>query len=191
MEESSARTRNAAATRQAILSSAVAAFTRHGYDGVGVRDIAAAAGVTAMLVNRYFGSKEGLFTEVVEVAFAPPTMVPAASEQLARTTAEALVMRTDPAADHLGPFELMLRSAANPRAAEIIRSGIERHVGARFAGALDGPDVHERAELGLALLAGVWLMRTVIGTPALQQAKQHLLTEQLTAMLSVLVDSHG
>lgn len=191
MEKSSARTRNAAATRQAILASAVAAFTRHGYDGVGVREIAAEAGVTAMLVNRYFGSKEGLFSEVVEVSFAPPTMVPAASGDLARATAEALVARTEPAAGHLGPFELMLRSAANPRAAEVIRAGIERHVGARLASALEGPEAHERAELGLALLAGVWLMRTVIGTPALRQAERQWLVEQLTAMLSVPVDSGG
>jgi AcrR family transcriptional regulator len=49
------RARNAAATRQAILQSALVAFTQHGYDGVGVREIARAAGVTAMLVNRYFG----------------------------------------------------------------------------------------------------------------------------------------
>jgi len=40
------------------------------YGGVGVREIAQGAGVTAMLVNRYFGSKEQLFAEVVQVACA-------------------------------------------------------------------------------------------------------------------------
>ena len=59
------RPRNAAATRAAILNSARQAFARAGYDGVGVREIAEGAGVTAMLVNRYFGSKERLFAEVV------------------------------------------------------------------------------------------------------------------------------
>jgi AcrR family transcriptional regulator len=49
------------------LNSARLAFTRSGYDGVAVREIAPGAGVTAMLVNRYFGSKEQLFEEVVEV----------------------------------------------------------------------------------------------------------------------------
>jgi AcrR family transcriptional regulator len=186
------RSRNAAATRQAILDSAVTAFTRHGYDGVGVREIAAEAGVTAMLVNRYFGSKEGLFAEVVDTVFAPPTMVPGdpgRPAELARETAEALVARTAPGAEHLGPFELMLRSAANPRAADLIRDGIERHVGARFAANLDGPDVHERTELGLALLAGVWLMRTVIATPALQEAQPAPLTDRLSRMLAVVVES--
>ncbi|MGZ5395564.1 MAG: TetR/AcrR family transcriptional regulator, partial [Mycobacterium sp.] len=43
------------ATRDAILTSAIAAFARAGYDGVGLREIAGDAGVTAMMVNRYFG----------------------------------------------------------------------------------------------------------------------------------------
>ena len=59
------RRRNAAATREAILQSARVAFARSGYDGAGVREIAESAGVTAMMVNRYFGSKEKLFAEVV------------------------------------------------------------------------------------------------------------------------------
>ncbi|BCY11275.1 TetR/AcrR family transcriptional regulator [Actinoplanes sp. L3-i22] len=186
------RPRNAAVTRQAILTSAITAFTRHGYDGVGVRDIAAAAGVTAMLVNRYFGSKEGLFAEVVDVSFAPPTVVPgdapgAAPEDLAAGTARALVARTEAGAEHLGPFELMIKSAANPRAAEIIRAGIEKHVGARFAAALSGSGAAERAELGLALVAGTWLMRRLIGTPALRDADAGELTARLTRMLAVVV----
>ena len=49
------RRRNAAATRQAILESAREAFTRYGYDGVGLREIAQNAGVTAMLVNLGIG----------------------------------------------------------------------------------------------------------------------------------------
>jgi AcrR family transcriptional regulator len=50
------RLRNAATTRDAILLSALRAFADRGYDGVGLREIAQGAGVTAMLVNHYFGS---------------------------------------------------------------------------------------------------------------------------------------
>src|SRR5215510_8536318 len=69
------RKRNAAATREAILKSARTAFARAGYDGVGVREIAAGAGVTAMLVNRYFGSKEQLFAEVLAETMATPRIL--------------------------------------------------------------------------------------------------------------------
>ncbi len=95
--------------------------------------------------------------------------------------------RTAPDAEHLGPFELMIKSAANPRAAEIIRAGIEKHVGARFTAALRGEGAGERAELGLALLAGTWLMRRLIGTPALRDADPEALADRLTGMLKVIV----
>ncbi|MFC9252097.1 TetR/AcrR family transcriptional regulator [Amycolatopsis thailandensis] len=189
MSRTTPRTRNAAATRQAILEAAITAFTRHGYDGVGLREIAAAAGVTAILINRYFGSKEALFTEVVDVSFAQPTMVPKEpADDLAALTARALVERTAPEADHLGPFELLLKSAANPRAAEIMREGIRKHVGARFTDALSGAHAEERAELGLALLAGTWLMRRIIGTPALREADPEQLTAQVAHVLAAIVE---
>jgi AcrR family transcriptional regulator len=182
------RARNAADTKAAILQAAITAFTQHGYDGVGVREIAQAAGVTAMLVNRYFGSKEGLFAQTVDAAFAPRTVVGEDPRTLSRATAETLVARTAPDAEHLDPFLLMLRSVPNPRAAEIVRAGIERHVGAHLAARLNGADTGERAELALALIAGTWLMRTVIGTDALREATPTLLTDQLQAMLDVVID---
>ncbi len=108
--------RNANTTRQAILDSALIAFTRSGYDGVGVREIAQGAGVTAMLVNRYFGSKEQLFAEAAETAFAGKgilteelTMLNPDRATLARDVAAALVARTSPAGETLSGFLLMLR----------------------------------------------------------------------------------
>src|ERR1700710_1843272 len=69
------RRRDAAPPRAAILEPARQAFARAGYDGAGVREIAAGAGVTAMLVNRYFGSKEKLFAEVVADTMAEPVVL--------------------------------------------------------------------------------------------------------------------
>ena len=39
------------------------------FDHVGVRDIASRASVNASLVNRYFGSKTALFSEIASNAF--------------------------------------------------------------------------------------------------------------------------
>jgi AcrR family transcriptional regulator len=181
------RRRNAAATRQAILDAAVAAFTRCGYAGVGVREIAQAAGVTAMLVNRYFGSKEQLFAEAVDTAFAPRTVVGEEPVSLAHDTAATLVARTAPGAEQIGPFLLMLRSVADPRAAEIIRAASERHVGRHLAERLEGPDAAARAELVLSVIAGVWLMRTVMGTTAITAAEETELARRLERVFSVLM----
>jgi AcrR family transcriptional regulator len=182
------RRRNAASTRQAILDAAVAAFCRWGYDGVGVRDIAAQAGVTAMLVNRYFGSKEGLFEEAVEVVLAPPYIVPDTPENLVRLTVQALVARSAPAADAQNPFQLTMLSAHNPRAAEIIRAAMLRHVVARLALLLPGDLAQERGEILLSVVMGIWMMRKVIATPGLVAIPGELLERQLEAMLTVIAE---
>jgi AcrR family transcriptional regulator len=181
------RPRNAAATREAILDSALEAFTRAGYDAVGVREIAESAGVTAMLVNRYFGSKEGLFAEVVEAAMAERTVLTDDPATLAADIAAALVRRTAPDAGRLDPFLLMLRSAPNPRAAEILRAGIERHVEQHLIDVLPAKEHTEGPALALAVIAGFWVMRTLIGSTELARADEAVLEAKLRKVFAVLL----
>ena len=189
MTASKHRPRNAAATRAAILNSAIRNFARAGYDGVGVREIAGDAGVTAMMVNRYFGSKEQLFAEAVEVSFTPPTVIAAESHSPARDAAIALVARTNPGADPLEPFLIMLRSVSNPRAVEIVRDGIERHVGQRLARQLPESGRYIRNEVMLSVIAGVLLMRRVIVTRALNEADPDQLEHVLEAVFAAIVET--
>jgi AcrR family transcriptional regulator len=49
-----------------ILDTAIDAFANHGYSGVGIRDIAAAANVTPGSIFRLFESKESLFEEALK-----------------------------------------------------------------------------------------------------------------------------
>jgi AcrR family transcriptional regulator len=182
------RPRNAAATREAILRSAIGAFARAGYDGVGVREIARAAGVTAMMVNRYFGSKEQLFAEAVDTAFTAPVVIAEDSESPAHDAAARLVGRTNPDADPLEPFLIMLRSVSNPRAVEIVREGIERHVGRRLARQLPEPGRDIRNEVMLSLIAGVLLMRRVIGTRALNAADRSQVVTVLEAAFESIIE---
>lgn len=182
------RKRDSAATRAAILESAEIAFTRHGYDGVGAREIAADAGVTAMLVNRYFGSKEGLFEEVVDKAFAPRTVIPEDRQTLAQSIAARLVDLTAPGAETIDPFLLMLRSAGNARAAEIMAVAISRHAGRALTEQLSGAAADTRVMLANALIAGTWLLRTVLAVPGLADADPAELTSRLGGALEVLLD---
>jgi AcrR family transcriptional regulator len=186
MPANPSRPRNAAATREAILASAITNFARAGYDGVGVREIAGDAGVTAMLVNRYFGSKEQLFAEAVEVSFAPPVFINEDSQSVTHDAAINLVSRSVSDSADLAPFLIMLRSASNPRAAEIVRAAIERHVGRRLAAQLPPPGNRLRADVVLSVIAGVLLMRRVVGTRALNQKNN---TDQLAALLEAVFDA--
>ncbi|ACU74631.1 transcriptional regulator, TetR family [Catenulispora acidiphila DSM 44928] len=181
-----AHQRDAVATREAILAAAVVEFTAHGYAGAGVRQIAERAGVTAMMINRYFGSKQGLFAEAVDRSFGPATVVGSERRGLMRDMARALAERTAPGAEGLDPFLLMLRCASDPEAVEIVRRGVEAHAGARLAGLIGGDEADVRAQLGLALVAGTWLMRVVVGTGALAAADDARLAELLGAMLAPL-----
>jgi AcrR family transcriptional regulator len=183
------RPRDAAATREAILGSAIRNFARAGYDGVGVREIAGDAGVTAMLVNRYFGSKERLFAEAVEASFAPPVFIAEHSDVIARDAATSLVERSAPDADELAPFLIMLRSASNPRSAEIVRDAIERHVGRRLARQLPEPGRQLRSDVLLSVISGVLLMRRVVGTRALNGRNADRLVDLLEAVFDAIVDT--
>ena len=59
------RTRDAAASRQAILAAAQHAFAEHGFQGARVEDIAAAAGVAKGTVFLHFKDKAGLLLALV------------------------------------------------------------------------------------------------------------------------------
>jgi AcrR family transcriptional regulator len=183
------RARNAAATREAILQSALAAFSRHGYDGIGVREIAQAAGVTAVLVNRYFGSKEELFAAVVETAFAGrASLFEGDSSLLAQRLTADVVTKCEKDAERINVFFLLLRSAPNPRAAEILRDSIARHFERPLKALLRGPRAGERAAMILAVVAGLSLFRRVIGSKALADANAASLSGDFQSMFQRLID---
>lgn len=57
------------ASRRAILEAARQCFSKKGYAGTSMHDIAAAAAVTQSLIHHHFGAKEALWTEVRAFAF--------------------------------------------------------------------------------------------------------------------------
>src|SRR5262245_32396982 len=56
-------------SRPALLAAARAAFSERGLEGGRVDDIAQRAGVNKQLVYHYFGSKDGLYTAVLEQVY--------------------------------------------------------------------------------------------------------------------------
>ena len=58
-------TSDQAAGRQCILDQAQRLFFAHGYHGVSIRDIVQACGLSNAALYYHFGSKQGLFTEVI------------------------------------------------------------------------------------------------------------------------------
>ncbi|HGM6067979.1 TPA: TetR/AcrR family transcriptional regulator [Stenotrophomonas maltophilia] len=184
------RQRDAEATREAILASARRAFALSGYDGAGVRDIAAGAGVTAMMVNRYFGSKEQLFAEVVEGTMTQGSLIAGGimdQPEPGKALARALVKMTRADATPKDGFLITFHSASSPLAAEIGRDKIAAHHLETVAASLQGTQRAERAALILAMISGFQVMRQMIALPALADADEDELAELLGAVFERLI----
>lgn len=186
------RARDAEATRDAILTSARKAFARAGYDGAGLRDIAAGAGVTAMMVNRYFGSKAQLFAEVVEQTQTQGSLIAGGimdRPNPGRALAEALVKMTRADATPLDGFLITLHSASSPVAAEVGRDKITTHHLKTVTTALSGRQSAERAALILAMISGFQVMRQMIALPALSNAREGVLVDLLEQVFDRLIEA--
>jgi AcrR family transcriptional regulator len=174
------RRRDAAATRSAIFEAATRRFAYQGYEHAGVREIAADAGVNAAMVNRYFGSKEGLFTEVVERALDIRYLVDGDRATLAERLARRMVYGREDTADESSiPLLLMLHSATEPRAAELIRTSLDRNVLRPLAECLEGPDAEVRAAMVVAQCTGFAILNQMLRPRAIVEAQK----EELMCLL--------
>ena len=154
-----------------------------------MREIAAEAGVTAMLANRYFGSKEQLFARVLEDVTAHSfilTPEALASDDLPRSMATSLVAITTPGDNPLDGFAMMMHSLGNKHAVRIARRNVERGRQKELAALLKGPYAEERASVILALVAGFQAMRQTLGLSALVKADPNVMTHILAGVLKQL-----
>ncbi|WP_422928369.1 TetR family transcriptional regulator [Singulisphaera sp. PoT] len=176
-------------TRAAILEAATRRFACQGYEHSGLREIAADAGVTAALVNRYFGSKEGLFAEVIEQAFNIRYLIEGDRATLAERLARVMVYgREDTIERDRIPLLLMLRSATEPQAAEMIRTSLDRNNLRQLAECLEGPDAEIRATMIIAQLTGFAIMYQMLRTRALAEAEQERLVVILARSLEIYIN---
>lgn len=185
------RRRNAAATREAILASACEAFAQHGYDGAGVREIAAGAGVTAMLVNRYFGSKEQLFREAVESTMTRNSAIAGGvmeTEHPALELVRVMLRVTRAESPPLNGFMISLMSASSQWAAGVGKEMIEAHHLRRVVAALSGQQRPERAAMLLSIIAGMQMMRQMIKLDALATADEAELEKFMVPVFELLID---
>ena len=147
--------------------------------------------MTAMMINRYFGSKEQLFAEVVAQAMQTPNILtqeiitsPTPGADIAR----ALIKQTKTGAIPLDGFLIMLHSASSQQAASIGREQLEKHHQKAMTSALKGAFAPQRAAIVLSLIAGFQVMRQMIGLSALARAKPEMLVNILSPVFEQLID---
>ena len=154
-------------TRQAILDAARREFAARGFSASTVRAIAAAAGVDPALVHHYFGTKDNLFLQTVQVPVNPRAVV----DTLTEGPIETLGLRM--AATVLGVWEspvgvslaAALRSAMDdPELARPVREFLLTQVIGRVLRQADcAPEEREiRSALLASQMMGVLMGRYVL-----------------------------
>jgi AcrR family transcriptional regulator len=168
------RRRGDSGTREAILAAARLLFAERGYDGASMRAIAAEAGVDVALVAHFFGSKAGLLAEAIEWPFDPddeiPRVLAGGPERAGEGLVRLLVETWDREGSRHAIITLLTSAATEPRAAELMRTFIQRRLFAPLLAQL-GVDRRElRGELASSQLLGLGLARYVLAFEPLASA---------------------
>lgn len=180
------RRRGAEATRAAILEAAKAHFARLGYDRAGLRDIAAAAGADVSLVARYFGSKEGLFTEALKASFQDDFLEGWDRRTFAREFATMMADNVRPDETRTESFQFLLRAATSPTTAPLLNVAVQERFLAPIRDWLGGNDTDAHARVLAAVLIGLLVERLIRNEPLVGRERE-IFIDQVTAMFEAMV----
>ncbi|MBC9176808.1 TetR/AcrR family transcriptional regulator [Pseudoroseomonas ludipueritiae] len=177
-------------TLDRILSAAIVQFSRRAYEEVGLRGIAAAAGVDVAHVHWSFGSKERLFTEAVRRATTVDRVVSTAGCDLPRSLARQILLPAGgrPPAE-IGQLEIVIRSLSCVTAGPLLRDFIPEALIEPLSEQIGDPDAR-RASLVAALLAGVSILRNVLKAQPLCGADEGALEALIADTIDHIVRAH-
>lgn len=179
-------------TRGQILEAAREAFADAGFNGATIRAIARRAHVDPALVLHYFGSKEALFNEAIDLPvditqLAAEVLGPGlagAGERLARIFLG--IWETGPAHRQL---RAVLRAAvSHEEAARRMRTVIEGDILA-MAAASAGPGSRIRFELAASHLVGLAFARYIIGVEPLASVDRERLAAAVGPVIQHYLDA--
>lgn len=179
--------RNAGNTRARILAAARIRFSSNNYESVGTRDIAADAGVDAALVNRYFGSKEKLFLEVIEGGFRVDEHLSDNLDELgAHLVRQVMEDADEQASEEFDALRLLLRATGNPVTAAMVSERFHAEFVSPLAKLLRGRDTELRAALVASYIIGLATMRHALSSPMLASVTQR----KVVALVGADIQAH-
>jgi AcrR family transcriptional regulator len=153
------RRRDAGATKTRLLNAARELFLGRGYNAVGLREVAAKAGVDVTLVRRYFGSKQRLFTEATDVSENVEEIRNATDNALGRRMiARVLDARRDVDA----PLFALLRSSGDPSVVARLNAQLDEGLTRNLAKRITVENWRIRADMVTALLLGIGVQRVLL-----------------------------
>jgi AcrR family transcriptional regulator len=117
------RSRDAARSRGVLLDVAEERFSAHGFDGVSLQEIGAAAGLSRGTPSYFFGSKEGLYGAVLDRVFA------GRDEATRAAFAPLVAWAAEPGADDAGLRRALSRAVGDYLAFLVARPAFVRLIG--------------------------------------------------------------
>lgn len=152
-------------TRESIVTAARDLFLQSGYRRTTLRAVAGAAGVDPALIAYHFGSKRGLFADVMQFQCANALAVDDVLGGDPATLPDRLI---DAVTDLWENADFVRLSARGEEAAEVIREYLEHELLARLVEFLGGRDATARATAAVTILGGLIYTRYLnpLPTPA-------------------------
>ena len=171
-------------TRRRILAAAGELFSARGYEGVTIRDIAAAADADPALVIRYFTSKNDLFVLVrqPDLQLTPAPGQPLTAQNVTRALVELSLAQ--------GTRLFDVTTVGRPEATELLRDQMEAKLVRPLMDAFGlAPAGRAHIEAIAALVVGAGFMRHRMEAPGLRPLDAGQLTELLTPAVQALLDT--
>jgi AcrR family transcriptional regulator len=181
------RRRDSAATRADLLRAARMHFSQQGYELVGLRQIAAEAGVNQALAIRYFGSKKGLFIAALDGLFSPALWF----EGDRRTAGErmaAWIVSKWPADGSANPLALQIHSCGHPEVNDALNKAFEAQAIKPLAAWLGGTRSLERARVIASMIVGSGVIHQIMRRRALATPELKIVIGSLGVALQKIVD---
>ncbi len=175
--------RSREATRERLLVAARARFREQGFDATTVREIAADAAVDPAMIMRYFGSKEGLFTEITLTDSSPDSLLGGERSTLGHRLAVKIVEKKSS-----DGIEIVLRSLGNAGVSARYERELEERFVEPLALFLGGRDARVRAALIVSILNGLTLSKVVLEQRSINNARPTQIKRHLGATLQSLID---
>lgn len=180
------RKRDAEATRAAILAAAKSQFARLGYDRAVLRDIAAEAGADVALIKRYFGGKEGLFTEALKASFDPNRLRAWNRATFTRDIAEMMAGDAFADEERAHAFQFLLRASTSPTTAPLLNIAVQERFLAPIRDWLGGADAPARARVLAAVFIGFLVERLVRGDALTGEERDAFIAHAMSTLETVL-----
>jgi AcrR family transcriptional regulator len=170
-------------TRDAIRAAARQQFAEQGYDRTSMRSVALQAGVDPTLVSHFFGSKQKLFAEVMQLPFDPSAIIPRIlagdPDGIGTRLATFVVTVLQTPEGHARLTGLIRAAASEDAAAAVVRERVSQEILAPLAAGLGSDRPELRGSMAASQVVGMVMARHVVKVEPLAS----LPPEQVVALI--------